>query len=122
MNLPSRIILGVVVLLVVSLAISIHNHHKPPLEYEVVTTPEDMARGLSGRDHLEPNHGMLFKWSDHGNRCMWAKDMKFDVDVFFLDDDGTALWKATMKAGTINPVCSPDPVRYVLETNAGEIK
>jgi uncharacterized membrane protein (UPF0127 family) len=53
---------------------------------EVVKTPQDMARGLSGRDSLEPNSAMVFSYNESAERCFWMKDMKFAIDMVWLDN------------------------------------
>lgn len=111
-------------LVVVTFAFSVIFSHfyqlrKKPLEFEVVDTPELMAKGLSGRDSMPENHGMLFSWRDSAVRCMWAKDMKFDLDVAFLDEKGRMVGLDSMKAGTTTPHCSSVPARFVLEVNKG---
>lgn len=53
---------------------------------EMVSTKEDMARGLSGRSGIDPDTAMLFKFEQAGQHCMWMKDMKFAIDMVWLDE------------------------------------
>jgi uncharacterized membrane protein (UPF0127 family) len=56
------------------------------LRLSVARTTEDKARGLSGRDFLEPNTGMIFVFEQDDYYGIWMKDMKFPIDVIWLDD------------------------------------
>jgi uncharacterized membrane protein (UPF0127 family) len=53
---------------------------------EVVSTKEDMARGLSGRDGIDRDAAMVFEFGKTGQHCMWMKDMKFTIDMVWLDE------------------------------------
>ncbi len=55
---------------------------------EKVTTPQDQAEGLSGRTGLAPRTGMLFDYNQTTQRCMWMKDMKFNIDIVWFDENG----------------------------------
>lgn len=53
---------------------------------EVMQTPDDLERGLSGRNELGADEGM---WFDFGRRDMWGmwmKGMKFSIDIVWLDE------------------------------------
>ena len=49
---------------------------------EVVSTPEDMARGLGFRKSLNQRQGMLFVFPDYSRQSMWMKNMNFPLIVF----------------------------------------
>lgn len=93
---------------------------------EVVVTPAERARGLGGRDTLAEGAGMLFLFPQSGQHSFWMKDMKFPIDIFWIEDgrvvDMTERANA-FPAGTPDvflPVYRPDaPARFVLETPAG---
>lgn len=53
---------------------------------ELVSTPEQMARGLGGRDRLDVNEGMLFSFSAPGVYPFWMKDMRFPIDIVWIRD------------------------------------
>ena len=50
-------------------------------ELERVSTAEKLQLGLSGRDNLEDNSGMVFVFPDVRDQCIWMKDMKFPLDI-----------------------------------------
>ncbi|MDO8520847.1 MAG: DUF192 domain-containing protein [bacterium] len=53
---------------------------------ELVSTPEQMARGLGGRDRLGVNEGMLFSFAAPGIYPFWMKDMRFPIDIVWIRD------------------------------------
>lgn len=54
---------------------------------DVVSKPEDMSRGLSGRTFLSPRQGMLFVFSNVGVHSMWMPNMYFPLDIVWIDED-----------------------------------
>ena len=54
---------------------------------DVVSSPEDMSRGLSGRTFLSPRQGMLFVFSNVGVHSMWMPNMYFPLDIVWIDED-----------------------------------
>ncbi|NNL68259.1 MAG: DUF192 domain-containing protein, partial [Myxococcales bacterium] len=51
---------------------------------EIAATPAERAQGLSGREALEPGHGMLFLHEEPGAHGYWMKDMRFAIDILWL--------------------------------------
>lgn len=54
------------------------------LEVEVVSTPEKITRGLSGRDAIG-SHGMLFVMPTKTKPSFWMKDMRISLDFIWID-------------------------------------
>src|SRR3989338_5701660 len=50
----------------------------------VADTPESRERGLSGRDGLASDEGMLFVFQNDGYHTFWMKDMLFSIDIIWL--------------------------------------
>lgn len=88
---------------------------------ELATTPAAQERGLGGRTSLAPGTGMLFVFPQDGMYDFWMKDMRFPIDIIWMQSDGTVIY--------IVPDLAPDtyphgygpktPARYVLEVPAG---
>lgn len=97
---------------------------KPAFRIEVVDTPAARAQGLSGRRSIPENYGMLFIFEAKGNYGFWMKDMYVPIDIAWLADDGTVLGVVEAYDPSTYPeaVYPPEPVRYVLETRAGEMR
>ncbi len=103
---------------------------------ELATSTLAQARGLSYRESLGADQGMLFIFSGPSTRHFWMKDMNFPIDIIWIGSrgDGTggnnnsgkvlgfaenavpqpgaALWSLTIYH-------SPDGTDKVLEVNAG---
>jgi uncharacterized membrane protein (UPF0127 family) len=91
------------------------------LELEYATTSATRERGLSGRDTLAPNQGLLFVFPEASRHGIWMKDMLIPIDIFWLDDGG----RVVSMAERVMPSTYPDifypsgPAKYVLEMPAG---
>lgn len=96
------------------------NNHS--ISLEKVDTPEDLTRGLSGRLSLPQNHGMLFVFPDDNEHCFWMKDMKFSLDIIWLNEQKQIVDIAHNVSPETYPnsFCSTAPARYVLEVNGGK--
>ncbi|MBN1262924.1 MAG: DUF192 domain-containing protein [Candidatus Pacebacteria bacterium] len=53
---------------------------------EIADTPEKIGQGLSNRESMPENQGMLFIFKQSAVRPFWMKEMKFDLDFVFIKD------------------------------------
>ena len=53
---------------------------------EIADTPMARERGLSGRSNLSETQAMLFTYEQSANNCFWMRDMRFAIDMVWLDD------------------------------------
>lgn len=92
-----------------------------PLTLEVVQTPEEQRRGLSGRPILPEGHGMLFVYTRDELYGFWMPDMHFSIDILWLNHKKEVVHIAHRVPKDSYPtVFRPDvPARYVLEVPAG---
>ena len=86
---------------------------------ELAQSEEQRATGLMFRETMQPNHGMLFAFERAGQQCFWMKNTLLPLDIAFVADDGTIVNVDRMKPQTLDPHCSSQPVRFVLEMNEG---
>lgn len=95
-----------------------------PLTVEIASTQASRKRGLSGRDSLAPNTGMLFMFGESGYDCFWMKDMKFDIDMLWFDEFQSLvhMQENASKSTYPNSFCPQTPASYVLEVPAGTAK
>ncbi len=88
---------------------------------EIADTDEARARGLSGRDNLLPDYGMLFVFQQLDRYGFWMKEMRFPIDIIWITEN--------KKISHIEPRVAPEtfpkvfyPLQeslYVLEVSAG---
>jgi uncharacterized membrane protein (UPF0127 family) len=89
---------------------------------EVVKDPISQAHGLSGRESLCAQCGMLFVSGKPGPQSFWMKDMNFRLDMIFLDENFVVVDVAPgmRPCGKVCiPYHSQSDAQYVLEVNAG---
>jgi len=93
---------------------------------ELALTAEQQSLGLSNRNSLVSNAGMLFVFKPAEAATFWMKDMKFPLDMIWIYQGKVIAIDKNLpipKTGTAPadlPTYSPKtPVDYVLEINAG---
>ncbi len=85
---------------------------------ELTETAEERRKGLSGRDILSPDEGMLFDFTDDEETPeMWMKDTTIPLDMIGIDDDGDVIQIYTPKPESEDLMPFPN-CKYVLEVNA----
>lgn len=95
---------------------------------ELATSTLEQARGLSFRDSLGADQGMLFIFSRPSVQRFWMKDMNFPIDIIWIGsgkvlgfaenaapESKEQLWKMKIYK-------SPDLTDKVLEVNAGMVQ
>jgi len=90
------------------------------LNIEIADTEIEKENGLSGREKLEENEGMLFVFEKESYYGFWMKDMKFPLDIAWLDESKKIIYiEKNISPETYPKVFnSPRPAAYILETNA----
>lgn len=58
---------------------------------ELADTEERREKGLSGRDSIGENEGMLFLFPQKGGYGFWMKEMKFPIDIIWINE-GRIMW------------------------------
>ena len=89
---------------------------------EVVETPELREKGLSDRPSIDSDRAMLFVFAEDDFHAIWMKDMRFAIDVVWLDGDKRVVHVERNIQPDEPPHASYTPVkkaRYVLEVGAG---
>ncbi|MBV9571581.1 MAG: DUF192 domain-containing protein [Alphaproteobacteria bacterium] len=90
------------------------------LRVEIASDNATRLRGLMYRKQLDADSGMLFDFHNDGFRNFWMKNTVLPLDLLFIRSDGTI---SSIVANTTpfseNIISSEEPVRAVLEINAG---
>lgn len=98
----------------------------PNKEYrlEIASSLADQTKGLGGRDSMPADRGMLFTYAKPAKLCFWMKDMRFPIDIVWLD----AAKRVVHQEAAVSPqtypknYCPEVPAMYVIELNAGEYR
>ncbi|TSC78472.1 MAG: peptidase S9 prolyl oligopeptidase active site domain-containing protein [Parcubacteria group bacterium Gr01-1014_33] len=93
---------------------------------EIARTAESRSRGLSGRESIADDQGMLFLFENEDLHGFWMRDMKFPIDIVWIRQGRVADIKENVPVPTADasaqelPVYRPsDPADMVLEVAAG---
>ena len=91
------------------------------LSLDLATTTAEEELGLGDRASLPPDRAMLFVFGRSDYYGFWMKDMRFPIDIIWLDAQGQVITVAADVATSTYPhVFYPSaPAAYVLETAAG---
>lgn len=92
---------------------------------EIADTPEKREKGLSERNSLAENRGMIFTFEKPDYHAFWMKGMKFPIDIIFLDGNKVITFYTDVPPPTDASedlmLYQPDePSNRVIELNAGE--
>lgn len=95
---------------------------------ELATDPAVQRQGLSDRQSMDINTGMLFVYPENRNLVFWMKDMHFPIDLLWIDGDIVRGIEKNMVVPTpgtsdqdLKTYAAPTAVDKVLEINAGLI-
>ena len=92
------------------------------LQAAVAASNDLQQKGLGERDCIQKNAGMLFEFAHSDTYGFWMKDMRFPIDMIWVDSDK----KVSSVTAHIAPNTYPKvfyslkPVQYVLEVPAGQ--
>ena len=95
------------------------------LGVEIADSAEEWSQGLSGRERLVEDEGMLFVFDDQVRRSFWMRQMRFSLDMLFIRDGRVNEIVRNVPApsgsqdGTEIRVQSQEPADWVLEVNSG---
>lgn len=91
------------------------------IEVEVADTPETREKGLSGREKLPEGTGMLFIFDRPNQYGFWMKDMRFAIDIVWIDEKYHVVGiEREVLPSTFPQTFYPNqPIKYVLELPAG---
>ena len=91
----------------------------------VVISPDARRRGLSGKPELPSGTGVLFVFDTLSYQSMWMPDMKFPLDIVWLDENFHVVnitYNATPCESREDcpSYSSVNLVKYAIEMTAGE--
>lgn len=85
----------------------------------IANTNDRRILGLSNTECLPKGTGLLFEFEKPEIQFFWMKDMKYSLDIIWLDDNKKEIGRAknVLPESYPNTVNSSVPVKYVLEIN-----
>lgn len=95
---------------------------------EIADTPLKRSRGLSGRENLAENEGMLFLFSRAGYQGFWMKGMMIPIDIIWIKDDRVVGFEKNaqpepgVKQRQLKKYLPPEAVDKALEVSAGTVE
>jgi len=88
---------------------------------ELAKTTAQKSKGLSGRETLCKNCGMLFIFAFETNLPFWMKDTLIPLDMIWLDKSGKIVDIQTIiETNSTKIYQNQNPAKYVLELNAND--
>ena len=90
-------------------------------DVELATTPEQKTRGLMFREAMPRDSGMLFLYEPGQPVAFWMMNTSIPLDMLFVRGDGAIIKIASHTVPfSLAPINADEPVRAVIEINAGE--
>ncbi len=89
--------------------------------FEIADDARERTQGLSGRDSLADTEALLFVFETTDNHCFWMKDMKFNIDILWFDENKKLVYEKRDVSPASYPknFCPNMPTKYVAEVTAG---
>ncbi len=91
------------------------------IKVELALTKEEKIQGLSGREGLEENEGMLFIFDNPDKHYFWMKGMNFPIDIIWIAEDNHVIYikKDAPVENFLNTYGPEEDSKYVLEVISG---
>jgi len=122
-------IISVAVLITITLVLSTDKRYALSIDGKVIETivvdnSVSRMRGLSGMESLPKDTVMLFVFDTPDKYGIWMKDMKFSIDIIWLDENGRVIWlESNVSPNTYPKVFfPPEKSLYTIEAKPGFIE
>jgi uncharacterized protein len=91
---------------------------------DIAASNEQRTKGLSVKDGLAENEAMLFVFDTQGEQTFWMKDMKFPIDIIWINSNKTVVHiEHNLPPCSLEVLCPTykpnEDSLYVLETIGG---
>lgn len=102
--------------------------HETEFNVEIADTPIKRSRGLSGKESLSENEGMLFLFPRAGSQTFWMKGMRISIDIVWIKENKVIGFEKNVqpepgvKTSNLKRYVSPEAVEKVLEVRAGTVE
>lgn len=89
-------------------------------------TTSEQQRGLAVFDYLANEQGMIFRGNPVGVQGVWMKDMKFNIDIIWVDKDNRIIHLVKNASKDSYPTIFQNPdstaSAYIIELSAGQLE
>ncbi|MFC1656727.1 DUF192 domain-containing protein [Patescibacteria group bacterium] len=92
------------------------------IQVQTADTSWKHTKGLGDRYSLDEDNGMLFEFDRLDNYTFIMRDMKFDLDILWVNDDKVVHYEKFIPRDSEEKFESIAPANKVLEVNAGWIE
>lgn len=99
--------------------------HGATFHMTVLREKDELRKGLSGTDSLPQNEAMVFVFPSDSKWGIWMKDMKYPIDIVWLNSDRKVVYlvKNAQPSSYPSTTFTPDEgARYVIELASGTIE
>ncbi len=103
----------------VELALVSENGEEIMIDVELAENVAEKAEGLSERESLGENIGMLFVYEENVLHGFWMEDTYIPLSIAFISSDGKIIDIQDMEPRSIEYHKPEIPYRYALEVNQG---
>ena len=102
-------------------SINVNKNNLQELFLDIADNQQKRSYGLMNRRDMKSNSGMIFIWKDSQIRNFWMKNTHFNLDLFFLNNQGEIIeiYK-NAKAFDETNIKSQNEVNFVVELKSGE--
>jgi uncharacterized membrane protein (UPF0127 family) len=89
---------------------------------QVAKSDYQRQQGLADKSCLQAGHGMLFQFEKTGNYPFWMKDMKFPIDIIWINSahEAVSIQADATPSSYPKTYVNQDPAIDVLEIPAGQ--
>jgi hypothetical protein len=95
-------------------------HGEVRVPVEVARTPRQTSRGLMYREHLPPDHGMLFLFDQEKVQSFWMKNTLIPLDMIFVTSQMVVAGVVeNAEPQTEDSRSIGKPSKFVVEVNGG---
>lgn len=89
------------------------------IAFERASSQSSREKGLSGRENMPHDAGMLFVFEQNATQCIWMKDMQFNLDIIWLDETKKIVKIEKDVSPSTYPQSFCATAQYVIEVNSG---
>ena len=94
------------------------------LKIEVADSVSERKKGLSGRESIANDEGLVLVFDEEDYHGIWMKEMNFSIDIIWINQDKKVVdYRLSVVPETYPEIFLPGkPAKYVLEVKSGFVE